>query len=81
MELTNRSVTGPAVVDDYVVVGDFEGYLHWLNQETGEIVSRHHVDSSGIYSTPTVVDDIMYSQSRDGDLQVIITPKIVSAAQ
>jgi outer membrane protein assembly factor BamB len=81
VELTNRSVTGPAVVDDYVVVGDFEGYLHWLNQETGEIVSRHHVDSSGIYSTPTVVDDIMYSQSRDGDLQVIITPKIVSAAQ
>lgn len=81
VELTNRSVTGPAVVDDYVVVGDFEGYLHWLNQETGEIVSRHQVDSSGIYSTPTVVEDIMYSQSRDGDLQVIITPKIVSAAQ
>ena len=81
VELTNRSVTGPAVVDDYVVVGDFEGYLHWLNQETGEIVSRHQIDSSGIYSTPTVVDDVMYSQSRDGDLQVIITPKIVSAAQ
>ncbi len=81
VELTNRSVTGPAVVDDYVVVGDFEGYLHWLNQETGEIVSRHQVDSSGIYSTPTVVDDIIYTQSRDGDLQVISTPKIVSAAQ
>jgi len=81
VELTNRSVTGPAVVDDYIVVGDFEGYLHWLDQETGEIVSRHQVDSSGIYSTPTVVDDVMYSQSRDGDLEVIITPKIVSAAQ
>jgi len=81
VELTNRSVTGPAVVDDYIVVGDFEGYLHWLDQGTGEIVSRHQVDGSGIYSTPTVVDDVMYSQSRDGDLQVIITPKIVSAAQ
>ncbi len=81
LELTNRGVTGPAVVDRYIVVGDFEGYLHWLDQDTGEIVSRHEVDSSGIHSTPTVVDDVMYSQSRDGDLQVIITPKIISAAQ
>lgn len=79
--LTNRGVTGPTVVGRYVVVGDFEGYLHWLDQETGEIVARHKVDSSGIHSTPTVVDDIMYSQSRDGDLQAIVTPKIVSAAQ
>ncbi|WP_057832507.1 outer membrane protein assembly factor BamB [Colwellia sp. TT2012] len=81
MELTNRSVTGPVVVDKYIVVGDFEGYLHWLDQETGEIVSRHKVDGSGIHSTPTVVDDILYSQSRDGDLQAIITPIIVSEAQ
>jgi outer membrane protein assembly factor BamB len=81
LELTNRGVTGPAVVDRYVVVGDFEGYLHWIDQDTGEIVSRHEVDSSGIHSTPTVVDDVLYSQSRDGDLQVITTPNIVSAAE
>jgi outer membrane protein assembly factor BamB len=81
VELTNRGVTGPAVVDKYIVVGDMEGYLHWLDQETGNIVSRYEVDSSGIHSTPTVVDDIIYTQARDGDLQVIITPKIISAAQ
>lgn len=79
--LQNRGVTGPAVVDKYIVVGDYEGYLHWLDQETGEIVSRHNVDGSGIYSTPTVVDDILYSQSRDGDLQAIQTPNIINAAQ
>ena len=79
LTLNNRGVTGPAVVDNYVVVGDFEGYLHWLNQETGEIVARHEVDSSGLHSTPTVVDGIIYTQSRDGDLQAILTPKIVSA--
>ncbi|GAA0810669.1 outer membrane protein assembly factor BamB [Colwellia asteriadis] len=79
LSLTNRGVTGPAVVDNYIVVGDFEGYLHWLNQETGEIVARHEVDGSGIHSTPTVSDDVIYSQSRDGDLQAIATPKIVTA--
>jgi len=74
LALTNRGVTGPAVVDDHVVVGDFEGYLHWLDQETGEIVARHEVDGSGIHSTPTVVNNVLYSQSRDGDLQAIETP-------
>jgi len=76
LTLTNRNTTGPAVLDDYVVVGDFEGYLHWLDQETGEIVARHVVDSSGIHTTPTVKDNIIYSQSRDGDLQAIATPKL-----
>jgi outer membrane protein assembly factor BamB len=72
--LTNRGVTGPAVLEKYLVVGDFEGYLHWLDQETGEIVARYELDSSGIFSTPTVAEDILFVQSRDGDLQAIATP-------
>lgn len=75
LRLTNRDVTGPAALGDYVVVGDFEGYLHWLDKNTGEIVARHHVDGSGIFATPTVVNDVLYSQSRDGDLEAIIIPK------
>ncbi|WP_274052985.1 outer membrane protein assembly factor BamB [Thalassomonas haliotis] len=74
LSLNNRGVTGPATVGNYVVVGDFEGYLHWLDQDTGEIVARHHVDGSGIHATPTVVEDILFSQARDGELQAIKTP-------
>lgn len=74
LALTNRNVTGPAVVNDHVVVGDYEGYLHWLDQTTGEIVARMEVDGSGIYSTPTAADNILYVESRDGDLQAIKTP-------
>ena len=74
LAFTNRGVTGPAALKEHVVVGDFEGYLHWLDQETGEIVSRHHVDGSGIHSTPTVADEILFVQSRDGDIQAIKTP-------
>jgi len=73
--LTNRGVTGPAAIGNYVVVGDFEGYLHWLDQTTGEIVARHHVDGSGIHTTPTVTDGVLYSQSRDGDLEAITIPE------
>ncbi|NQY63114.1 MAG: outer membrane protein assembly factor BamB [Alteromonadaceae bacterium] len=74
LSLTNRGVTGPVPVGNYVVVGDFEGYLHWLDQNSGEIVSRYLVDSSGIYATPNVSKEILYIQSRDGDLQAIKTP-------
>jgi len=74
LAFTNRSVTGAAVLGNHVVVGDFEGYLHWLDIETGEVVARYEVDSSGIYSTPTVANDILYVQTRDGNLQAIKTP-------
>ena len=81
LSLVNRGVSGPAVLDNYVVVGDFEGYLHWINQGTGEIEARHKINGSGIYATPTVADNILYSQTRDGDLQAIATPKINSNAK
>ena len=74
LSLTNRNVTGPVVMGNYVVVGDFEGYLHWLNKDTGEIVAQHNVDGSGVYATPVVVDGVLYAQSRDGDLEAIKTP-------
>ena len=75
LSLTNRGLTGPAPIAGYVVVGDFEGYLHWLDQATGEIVARHHVDSSGIHATPTVENGILYSQARNGDLEAITIEK------
>lgn len=74
ISLTNRRVTGPAVVGNYVVVGDFEGYVHWLEQGSGDIVARHHVDDSGLHSAPVVANDLVIVQSRDGDLEAIKTP-------
>lgn len=73
--LHNREVTGPVAVGNYVIVGDYEGYLHWLNAETGEFVSQYHVDGSGIYATPTLYKGIIYVQSRDGDIEAIQTPE------
>lgn len=72
--LHNRGVTGPVVVEDYVVVGDYEGYLYWLSVDKGEFISHYHVDGSGIYTEPTLYKDILYVQSRDGDLEAIETP-------
>lgn len=80
LAFTGRGTTGAASVGDYVVVGDFEGYLHWLRKSDGEIVARHEVDSSGIYNTPIVHEGLLYVVSRDGDLEVIKTPEIITAS-
>lgn len=76
LSLTNRGVTGPVVVGDYVVVGDTEGFLHWIDQETGEFVARFYVNGSGIYTTPVVHEDIIYVQARNGDIVAVETPEL-----
>lgn len=46
--LGKRKLTAPVTVDDYVVVGDFEGYLHAFTQLDGLPAARTQVDSDGI---------------------------------
>ena len=51
-----------------MVVGDFEGYLHWLSREDGHFVARTRADDAGINSNPIVHDDILYSYGQSGEL-------------
>ncbi|MCG9713300.1 outer membrane protein assembly factor BamB [Shewanella insulae] len=73
-ELTNRELTSPVVFKDYLVVGDFEGYLHFIDRTSGKLVGRVEVDSSGLFSQPLVIDDKIYVQSRDGKVARITLP-------
>ncbi|MCT7655840.1 outer membrane protein assembly factor BamB [Oceanimonas sp. NS1] len=73
-ELENRRLTAPVVFGDYLVVGDDDGYLYWLNRDSGAIVSLERVDGSGLYVAPVVSGDTLYVQSRDGDLTAIGQP-------
>jgi outer membrane protein assembly factor BamB len=70
-ELHFRRLTAPALVKDYVVVGDFEGYLHLLSQEDGSLVGRVRVDKSPIAATPVVFDDVIYVYTSGGTLAAI----------
>jgi len=72
--LEGRALTTPAVVGDYLVVGDFEGYLHWLDRKDGSFVARQKVDGSGFYSKPVVDGERFYIQARDGDVYAFDLP-------
>ncbi|WP_115717738.1 outer membrane protein assembly factor BamB [Gallaecimonas mangrovi] len=69
--LLNRRVTAPTVVGNKVVVGDFEGYLHWFDRDTGKLLGRDQINDSGLYARPLVVDGKLVVQSRDGDIYMI----------
>lgn len=39
-ELLRRRLSGPAVIGDYVVAGDYQGYLHVMRKSDGVLVGR-----------------------------------------
>ena len=66
--LARRNVSAPAVQGEYAVVGDYEGYLHWLRLGDGAFAAR--VDAAGdpIRAAPVVADGILLAQSTGGEL-------------
>ncbi len=67
-ELARRQLTAPVVISNYVAVGDFEGYIHLLNQVDGQYVGRAKVDSDGLRAPPQVVDNWLYAFGNSGEL-------------
>ncbi|MDC0609131.1 outer membrane protein assembly factor BamB [Vibrio sp.] len=68
-KLENRLVTSPVIINDYVVVGDSEGYLYWIDRNTGEFVSQQHVNNSGFAVAPIVLPDGYLIVTRNGDVK------------
>lgn len=69
--LARRLLTAPAVQGDYAVVGDFDGYLHWLKLENGEFAARVRVGGKPIKAQPQVAEGILVVQNVNGDLTAL----------
>ena len=68
-QLLHRALTAPALQGDTVVVGDFEGYLHWLDAATGEILGRAKPGGGRISNAPVSAGDLLLVQSDSGEIQ------------
>jgi outer membrane protein assembly factor BamB len=49
-------------------MGDFDGYVHFLSQKSGDLVARVRADSSGISAAPVVAGDTLLVLSDGGEL-------------
>ena len=66
--LKNRDISGPTAYQSSVVVGDFDGYVHFFDNVTGKLQARATVGSDRVTSPPLVVNDMLYVQTDGGDL-------------
>lgn len=65
-----RQVTAPVVFGNYAVVGDYEGYIYFLDMQDGSIDYMEQSDSSGISAQPKVQNGKLYVMAKDGSLNV-----------
>ena len=70
-DLRHRGVTAPATVDGYVVVGDADGYLHFLSDVSGKFAARLRLSESPIRLQPMKVDDLLYVVHADGTIAAL----------
>ena len=69
--LLNRQVTGPASIGNYIVAGDFEGYLHWMDKTTGSLSARQKISGDRIIAAPVSADNVIYTFSTNGNLAAL----------
>jgi outer membrane protein assembly factor BamB len=67
-QMSNRGLTRPAFYGNYVVVGDKEGYLHWIDTQIGSFVHRNKVNKKGFAAAPFSVGTTLYVLTHGGDL-------------
>lgn len=70
-DLHQRNLSAPAVYDQYVVVGDFEGYVHWLSTADGRQLGRVRISDAAIAAKPVVVGTTVYVYAQDGALAAL----------
>ncbi|WP_374447990.1 outer membrane protein assembly factor BamB [Providencia sp.] len=70
-ELLNRGLSAPEMYNGYLVVGDKEGYLHWLDMNTGGFVAQNKLNSSGIHARPVVASDKLMVQAKNGTVYLL----------
>ncbi|AIX72880.1 MAG: outer membrane protein assembly factor BamB [Mixta calida] len=70
-DLLHRNLTSPVLYNGYIVVGDSEGYLHWLNTDDGRFVAQQKVDGSGFQTEPVVASDKLLIQAKNGEVYSI----------
>lgn len=70
--LVHRWLTTPAVQGNYAVVGDLEGWLHWIDLSSGALAGRTRIGRDPIRAAPVVdADGSLFAMTIDGDLAAL----------
>lgn len=67
-KLLYRGLSGGVAVGNAVAFGDYQGYVHFMSQASGEFVLRLPTDGSAVVGTPALAGTTMLVATRDGGL-------------
>jgi outer membrane protein assembly factor BamB len=70
-KLYGRQVSAPVVVGQFVAVGDYQGYVHFLSRDDGSFAARVATDGGAITARPQRVGPNVLVQTRKGGLFAI----------
>ncbi len=70
-QLLRRRVSAAYALDDRLLLGDFEGYVHVLKAEDGSLAARLRTDGSAILAASVMLGDGALVQTSDGSLYSI----------
>ena len=63
-----RRLSTPVLTSTAVAVADFQGYLHWLDKNTGELVARERIAKERVTNAPIAVGDTVIVLTDGGKL-------------
>ena len=69
--LARRGLTAPAIDGEALVVADFEGYVHWLDQASGALIGRVSAGGKRFTNAPLAADGFVYLQNDAGQLYAL----------
>ncbi len=72
--LLGRRLTKPLCVGHRVLVGDDEGWVHWLDLDTGRYLSRLSIDSKGIEAPLVLKEGLIYVLGLSGKILALKGP-------
>ncbi len=71
--LRGRAPSAPVATATHVVVGDYEGYVHWVDKDDGSLVARYKMGGEAIKAKPATDGDSVYVLDQDAELAVLQT--------
>jgi outer membrane protein assembly factor BamB len=66
-QLKYRGLSTPAMIDNAILVTDFEGYLHWIAREDGRMLARYQTNERGLRAGTKVDAGKTYVRSALGE--------------
>lgn len=71
--LRGRRLNAPITYGGYVVVADFEGYVHWLAADDGRFLARHRATSEPVRAPAALGENALFVLATSGELAALRT--------